>query len=703
MSEKYTQPTINIWFPNQREPLYTPNDEEGLAHFKAYWRREKDRMMYGFWIANEQVKIPGRLYFHTVYWKIAAYLEKEIRGKTRKIREIITPYLLDTVWDIFVDLEQCTEDGKFYDLVGSRDFGKSITAASCAGWQYTLFERSESVISGGASNYIKLATDKIEDGLINLHPLLKKQRLRSDWKDEILAGWKDKFTQLPDEKSSFSSIKVRNYENGNKTMAANGTRPGFHLIDEIGTIPNLIGCVKDSDGCWWSGGGDKPSCLVMKAGTGGDMEVGAEAAEMFFNPDAYNTLAFDNPEQPGTKMGRFISALRAKMKYKEPWTLYRYLKEKCGYENLVPHPDLDIEILVSNEDRAYNEWWLPEYRKAVSSGNSKTVLKFKAYWPLKASDSFLVLSKNDYNVEAAQKQQQHIRGNNISSSLVTLIHDGTKITHRFCPEGILPITEFPVKTQSKDAPIQIWEFPIQDAPFGLYVAGVDNYRQGKAEYSDSLGVVYIFKRMHDITAETYQDMFVAAYAARPDSPDKWNEQARMLIKYYNAQTLCENDDMTFINYMIAKGDGHYLVDQPQWLKLYVPNTTVQRDKGIHRSSEKIRDMLRAGLKNYMDAVINVVKDENNSVIKELLGVTRVYDPMLLEEIIKFNEDGNFDREVAASLAIALANHLDPIIGRIGDTNQIERLFKDRPIKGTRLFSSSTSSLFKGKKKKHKLF
>lgn len=653
----YTQNTTNIWFPDQREPIY---DSKNLGPFIEYWKREKDRCINGFYLADGKVKISGHLYFHTVYWRIAAYITKQINGKEKKIRQIITPILRDVDWDIInTDLETCQEDGKFYDLVGSRDFGKSIIAASRAGWMYTFFDKSECVISGGATNYIKLATDKIEDGLLNIHPVFKKQRVISDWKKEIIAGWKDKKTGLPDENSSFSSIKVRNYENGNKSMAANGTRPGFHLIDETGTIPNLIGCVKDSDGCWWSGDGDKPSCLVMRCGTGGDMEVGKEAAEIFFAPEAYNSLSFDNPEIPGGKMGRFISALRAKMAYKEKKTLSEYTG--------ISHLDLDkITILVSNEQKCYEEWWIPQYEKARKSGNSKTVLKFKAYWPLKASDSFLILTKNDYNIEAAKAQKQRLLTNGVTGSLVELFHDGEKICHKFSDK--LPITEFPVKTQSKDAPIQIWEFPISELPpFGLYVAGVDNYRQGKAEYSDSLGVVYIFKRIHDIKSEKYQDMIVAAYAARPDNPDLWNEQARLLIKYYNARTLCENDDMTFINYMISKGDGHYLEDQPPWLKLYVPNTTVSRDKGIHRSSASIRDMLRAGSKNYLDEKISVQRDENGSIIKEILGVNRVLDPMYLEEVSQFNEDeGNFDREVAFSLAIAMRNHLDPILGKVDD-------------------------------------
>lgn len=696
---EYQLNTKNCWFPKQKEPVYDPSDDEAMEVFNKYWRKERERCLYGFEIGGGQLKIPGRLYWHTVYWKIAAYIERIVKEKVVKSRQIITPILRDVDWDIFNDLQDCTDEGiLIYNLVGSRDFGKSVIAGSCAGHLYTLEDKSESVISAGAYNYIKLVTDKIEDGLLNIHPIFRKQRATSDWKKEIVAGWKDKSTGLVDPSSSMSSIKVRNYENGNKTMAANGTRPGFHVIDEEGTLPNLIGCVKDSDGCWWSGDGDKPSCLVMLTGTGGDMEVGKEAGEMFFNPLSYNSLAFDNPEVPGGKMGRFIPALRARMKFKEKWTLYKYLTEKCGME-LKPHKDFDVEILVSNEERALEEWWKPEYSKALKSGNSKTVLKFKAYWPLKASDSFLVLTKNDYNIEAAKLQQQKLRANGITGSLVELHHDGEKITHKFSDK--LPITEFPVKTQSKDAPIQVWEFPINELPpFGLYVAGVDNYRQGKAEYSDSLGVVYILKRMHDINSEKYQDMLVAAFAARPESPEKWNEQARMLIKWYNARTLCENDDMTFINYMISKGDGHYLEDQPQWLKMYVPNTTVQRDKGIHRSSEKIRDMLRAGSKKYLDEPIAIEKDDNGSVIKERLGVTKIPDPMLLEEIINFNEDeGNYDREVAFSLAIALRNHLDPIIGKVGGDGdpRIEELFR-KPIKGSRLFKHNSKIFTKQKRK-----
>lgn len=701
----YQHPTTNIWFPAQKEPLYDPSDDRIMLEFKAYWKKEKDRCMHGFSLADGQVEISGWLYFHTVYWKIAAYKDQ---GEGKKVRKIITPVLRDTDWIVDGDFTQCEIQGRFYNLVGSRDWGKSIIGGSRAGWQYTFFDNSESVISGGADNYIKLVTDKIEDGLTNIHPMWKKNRLSNDWKREVKAGWKDKKTNQIDPKSSQSKILMRNYENGIKSMAANGTRPGFHLIDEEGTILHLIACIKDSDGCWWSSTDEveegtlvKPSCLVMVTGTGGDMEVGAEAGEVFNNPIGYNMLTFDNPETGG-KMGRFIDALMSRMAYKDRMRLSDYIG--------ISHPDLDaITILVTNRERALKEWWEPTYAKALKSGNQKTVTKFLAYWPLKASDCFLVVNSNPYNVDAAKKHQLKLRQlaqemhDGTLGQRVEIFHDGEKIRHRHSDKW--PITQFPVKDQLTDAPVIMWEPPISESPpWGLYIAGVDPYRQDSAEYSDSLGAIYIYKRMHEIASEKYQDMFVASYVARPKTVDEWNEQARLLIKYYNAFTLCENDDMTFIRYMQNKGDDYYMADQPEWLKDIVPFSTTTRGKGIHRSSEKVRNFLRTCLKRYLDDTLHKEIDEEGSTLSEVLGVTRIKDVMLLEEVVKFNKDGNFDREVAASLAVALADKMQPL-GKVfgsGSDPRYQSYFGKKVNRGS-LFSSSPSNAFSRPPKRPSLF
>jgi len=694
ITTKYTLDTKNIWFPNQREPIYDPDDFILKDNFNEYWKIERDRLRNGFTIGTTHIS--GWLYWHTVYWKIVRYMDLE-NGKKR--REIGTPLLRDIEWEIDGDLTKCEDNGRFYTLVGSRDFGKSAIATSRSGWLYTMFAKSEVVISGGEKTYIKLATDKIEDGLTNIHPMLKLQRLSNDWGKEVRSGWKDKKTNQPDPKSPNSVITVRNYEMGNKSMAANGTRPGFHLIDEIGTLPNLIGCVKDSDGCWWSGGGDKPSCLVMLAGTGGDMEVGMEASEIFYSPEAYNMLEFDDIWEHRGKICKFVPATKAKMKFKEPKTLSSYLD--------IYSPELDhIEILVSNEERALKEWWEPEYAKALKSGNQKAVLKFKAYWPIKPSDSFLVLTKNDFNIDAAKAQQDRLRIMGMTGTPVKLYNDGEKVVHEFTDK--LPISEFPLKKQSSDAPVVIWEFPIEEnPPFGLYTAGVDPYRHGQSAYTDSLGAVYIFKRIHDIQSDKYQSMFVAAYVARPNSKEDWNENARNLIKYYNAYTLVENDEYGFIDYMVKKGDAsRYLSPQPEWLREIVPNTKVSRDYGIHRSSDRIRNHLDGLFKKYLDESIFRERDKNGSIINEKLGVTRVLDPMLLEEIIKFNADGNFDRVIAAELAVALADHLDPqfVVSTVETDPRLKSYFaKQRGTSSVIDFSNRTTIGGRNKKRRSKLF
>src|SRR6188508_379094 len=93
----YTQDTKNIWFPDQKEPIYDPSNEESLEEFNNYWRREKNRCVNGFTLADGQVTVSGWLYSHTVYAKIALYKEGRA-GK--KYRTIDTPTLRDVDWDV---------------------------------------------------------------------------------------------------------------------------------------------------------------------------------------------------------------------------------------------------------------------------------------------------------------------------------------------------------------------------------------------------------------------------------------------------------------------------------------------------------------------------------------------------------------------------------------------------------------------------
>jgi hypothetical protein len=150
--------------------------------------------------------------------------------------------------------------------------------------------------------------------------------------------------------------------------------------------------------------------------------------------------------------------------------------------------------------------------------------------------------------------------------------------------------------------------------------------------------------------------------------------------------------------MKAKGDAHYLEKQPQWLMEVVPNTTVKREYGIHRSAQKIIDYLHNCLKKYMEETIYKETDEAGNVVRESTGVSKIFDPVLLEEIIQYNDQGNFDRIVAAELAIAQAMKMDPILGKVGGSGdeRVKALYANKQ-KNT-LFSESRG-MFNSKKRK----
>ena len=79
-------------------------------------------------------------------------------------------------------------------------------------------------------------------------------------------------------------------------------------------------------------------------------------------------------------------------------------------------------------------------------------------------------------------------------------------------------------------------------------------------------------------------------------------------------------------------------------------------------------------------------------------MSKIFDPVLLEEIIQYNDEGNFDRIIAAELAIAQALKMDPIIGKVGGSgdDRVKALYSNKPK--NQLFTESRG-LFNTKKRK----
>ena len=660
------------WFINQKRIPDKTSDE-----YRAFFNFHKELSMNGCMMDGEYIN--PFLYWHLNIW----HTEVDIIDEYGRINQkYANPLLRDNEWLVTNEIDRAHKEKKGLVILGIRRFAKSVIEASYIGHGATFDENSQNIIAGLNAPDIKLITDKIDKGLNFLPEAWRWQRVEDNWKNQVTLGIKTR----AGERIPFSQILIRNLDGGNNEEAIAGTKPRRLIIDEIGKGSFLRGLQAATPGFTTPFGW---GCSPILTGTGGDMKMFMDAKSLMFDVDNFNFLTYNNAKDEKRVHGLFISH-KYRMEAKEESSLGAFLgKPKKSSLH-------DVKMMVSNEELA-TKITNDNLEKLKKAGDRVAYLKEKMYYPQEVDDIFLNEDTNIFDIEAAKRQKTRLLNQERTGTPVVLYDDGQGVKHEFSDR--LPITNFPLKnSDQKDAPVVIYEFPVDTPPYGLYVAGIDPYRQGKSAYSTSLGSVYIYKRMHSIAGEKYQDMFVASYCARPDKKEVWEEQARLLIKYYNARALCENDEISFIDYMISKGDAHYLERQPDWLKEIVPNTTVRRDYGIHRSAEKIRDFLHGCLKKYTEEAIHIEKDDDGNIISETKGMSKIFDPVLLEEMIQYNEDGNFDRIIAAELAVALAMKLDPIMGRTGgkEDERITSLYGTK--KRNSLFAES-SGMFNNKKRK----
>ena len=630
------------WFINQgRIP------DEDSEEYREFFNFHKELCMNGAMMDGQFIN--PFLYWHLNIW----HTEVDIIDEYGRINQkYANPLLRDNEWLVTNEIDRAHKEKKGLVILGIRRFAKSVIEASYIGQGATFDENSQNIIAGLNAPDIKLITDKIDKGLNFIPKAWRWQRVEDNWKNQVTLGIKTK----AGERIPFSQILIRNLDGGNNEEAIAGTKPRRLIIDEIGKGSFLRGLQAATPGFTTPFGW---GCSPILTGTGGDMKMFMDAKSLMFDVENFNFLEYNSAKDTSKVHGLFISH-KYRMEAKEESSLGAFLNKPEGSSLY------QVNMMVSNEELA-TQITNDNLDKLKKAGDRIAYLKEKMYYPQEVDDIFLNEDTNIFDIEAAKRQKFRLLQQERTGTSVVLYDDGDGVKHTFSDK--LPISNFPLKSSDqKDAPVVIYEFPVENPAYGLYVAGVDPYRQGKSAYSSSLGSVYIYKRMHTISGEKYQDMFVASYCARPDKKETWEEQARYLIKYYNARTLCENDEISFIDYMISKGDAHYLERQPDWLKEIVPNTTVRRDYGIHRSAEKIRDFLHGCLKKYTEEVVHVEKDEDGNTISETKGMSKIFDPVLLEEMIQYNEDGNFDRIIAAELAVSLAMKLDPIFGKIGDNS-----------------------------------
>lgn len=151
--------------------------------------------------------------------------------------------------------------------------------------------------------------------------------------------------------------------------------------------------------------------------------------------------------------------------------------------------------------------------------------------------------------------------------------------------------------------------------------------------TNSLGSCFIYKRFQDF--ENYYDIIVAEYTGRPQTAEEFYENVRKLIIYYNGRLMYENQNKGLFSYFVAKHCDYLLADQPDIINDIVSNSKVQRKKGCHMNKQ---------IKQWAEGLIKDWLNEEKSPGKKNLH--EILSEPLLEELISYNDLGNFDRVCA---------------------------------------------------------
>ena len=230
----------------------------------------------------------------------------------------------------------------------------------------------------------------------------------------------------------------------------------------------------------------------------------------------------------------------------------------------------------------------------------------------------------------------------------------------------LPISTFPVDKKMSDKrgiPV-VYERPIKNPPFGAYYASIDPVSEGKTTTSDSLCSIFVMKNAIEVTRETpdgpetftERDKIVCAWSGRYDDINKTHEQLLLIIEWYNAWTVVENNISHFINYMVSKKKQKYLVPKSQmvFLKDLGSNKNVYQEYGWKNTGTLFKSHLISYAIEYLREEINNETDDDGNIIHSTLGIERIPDPMLLTEMKQYQPGLNVDRLVAFSALVAFS-------------------------------------------------
>jgi hypothetical protein len=631
-TDKFRQAAIHFQLHN-----YYTAAPKGTTAFKEYWDEERSRSLYGY-TALDGEYITGYNYFYLNYCQILLIQDKKVFNpklkelQKKQVRTRNFPSFYDYDKYFFDVIEECERVGKHLAVLKSRRKGYSFKVAAMLCRNYFLIPDSKGFALASNSEYL------VRDGLlsktwevmafIDENTAWSKKRQKTDSKMHKRASIVvDKGDGVKIElgyKSEIIGVSL-----GNDPQASRGKAGKLIVFEEAGSFPHLKTAWQVAQPSVEQG--STVHGLMIAFGTGGTEHADFEGLkDIFYEPNGYNCLEIKNVWSEGaTKPSGFYV----------PYTAHL----EGEFEGKTFIDDQGNSLF-----RECKEYVLSKRQEVISSASDRTIIdKYIAERSLTPEEAALNISTNIFPKEELLRHLAHIRN---SEKLKEFKQVGDLIFGVNGNVDWVPTTTPKDHTTyklpndgNKHGQIVIWEHPISDAPWGLYVGSCDPYDHDKST-TDSLLSCFIYKR----TTPGYGqgDIIVAEYTGRPNTAEEAYEIVRLLAIYYHCNILYENQCKGMFPYFTHKHSDYLLADQPDIIKDIIKNSNVQRSKGTHMSKE-IKIWAEGRTKEWLNT-------ELSPGIKRL---TTIYSEPLIEELISYNDEGNFDRVISFFLLMIYLEEL----------------------------------------------
>ena len=653
-SNKFREPAITF----EQTGKYC-NYASNTSEYFSYWDEQKRRCLEGY-TAEDGDWISGYNYFYLNFCPINRSVNKKIKDRHGKdkivtVQEVAFPDFWDYDYYYFQTVQEAEEIGKHLCVLKSRRKGYSYKNGSMLCRNYYLIPNSKSYVY--ASNKQYLTDDGILTKAWDYMDFIdkntawgKKRSVNTAMRKRAGFFTKDEFGNEVELGYKSEIIGVTLKDNPD---IVRGKKAKLILFEEAGSFKEL--------GAAWQIA--RPSVEVdgvafgtmIAFGTGGDEESNfATLKDMFYKPKGYNCIELQNiwDENAVNSTCGFFIPQYANMDIRDDKGNRIYM-DNDG--NTLRKPSLDF-ILEQRKEMIQN------------ATNSVAIDRYVCERCITPAEACLEFGGNIFPKKELQEQLARIRTN---KQLQNHKQIGDLVQ---TPDGNISwvikktgdITHYPLnKDDDPTGSIVIWEHPMKDAPFGLYIAGIDPYDHDQSG-TNSLGSCIIYKRIQNI--ESYSDIIVAEYTGRPQAADDFYENVRKLLIYYNARAMYENQNKGLFVYFANKHCDYLLADQPDIINDIVGNSKVQRKKGCH---------MNKSIKAWGEGLIKDWLNDINADGKK--NLYNILSEPLLEELIAYNDIINTDRVMALMQVMIYREQLFNVVVKEKEKENKSRLLFDGPI------------------------